>query len=132
MKMVCTYCSGPKRDDGGLLPAVDRYLSARIRDLAERAVEQGDEFRILSGRYGLIDLQQPLPWYDHLLQANEVPGLAETTADLLAHLRPDTVEYHTADPEHALAVAPYHAVIETACRLARIPLRVLLLAGDPD
>ena len=130
MKIVVTYCSGPKRKDGGLLPAVDRYLSERIRTLHQQA--NADEFRILSGKFGLLAADQPIPLYDHLLSPEEVGGLAQKVATCLTDLQADEVEYHTADPARFPDLVPYREVIETACRVVEINLEVILLSGNPD
>ncbi|MBU8870175.1 MAG: hypothetical protein KOO60_04780 [Gemmatimonadales bacterium] len=132
MKVVITYCSGPKRKDGGLLPAVDRYLSRRIRTLYQEATASAVEFRILSGEFGLVAADQPIPWYDHLLSVEEIGELTEKVAAGLTGLRADTVEYHTADPALFPDVAPYQEVIEAACRVVGMNLEIFLLFGDPD
>lgn len=129
MKLVVTYCSGPKRRDSGGLPAVERYESERIRRLAG---EHGAFFFILSGEFALLAADEYIPWYDHLLQADEVQELAITVADQLLEYEPSEVEYHTADPEKYPQVAPYHRVISTACRFAGVPLEIVILDGNPD
>lgn len=132
MMLVCTYCAGPKRNDGGLLPAVDRYLSERIKRLLGRALAQGSPFRILSGKYGLLSPDQPIPWYDHLLAPDEAANLAPAVAEDLGALPIDGVEYHTADPHDFPVIAPYLEVMKAACALAGKPLRVFILTGNPD
>lgn len=131
MKLVCTYCSGPKRDNGGLLPAVDRYLSERIGGLRDLAAANEDGFAILSGEYGLLAADEPIPWYDHLLEPHEVEMLAVRVAEQLLALAPDSVEYHTANPRVAPAVEPYGATLQRACVIAGLPLSIRFLAGDP-
>ncbi len=131
MKIICTYCSGAKREDGGLMPAVSRYLSQRIVDLGESADNQGLEFMILSGEYGLIDREYPLPFYDHLLQPWEVDKLSNKVASTLCMAGVKEVEYHTAAPELVSAVRPYLSVMEAACERASVALRVMILPGDP-
>ena len=132
MKVIVTYCSGPKREDGGLMPAVDRYLSERIRDLHDQASAEGALFRILSGEFGLLAPEQPVPWYDHLLRPNEVAALARQVAVALVDLKAEMVEYHTADPSVYPEVVSYWDVMAAACRLVKIPQEVILLAGNPD
>ena len=136
MKIVITYCSGPKRKDGGLLPAVDRYLSDRIRTLQVNAARRDCEFRILSGEFGLLAPEQPIPWYDHLLLPEEVSGLVPRVTENLSFLRDElntnAVEYHTADPARHPELMPYRDTIAAACEQAGIPLQIILLAGNPD
>lgn len=131
MKIICTYCSGAKSEDGGLLPAVQRYLSDRIVNLGMSADESGFDFMILSGEYGLIDRDYPLPLYDHLLQPSEVDKLSSKVATTLCMAGVKEVVYHTAAPEIFSAVRPYLAVIESACDRASVALRLVILDGDP-
>ena len=74
MKILCTYCAGRKRPGSRPLPAIRRYLSPRIAVLHREARRRGSAwaFRIVSGRYGLLAPETPLPWYDHLLREDEV------------------------------------------------------------
>lgn len=129
MNLVVTYCSGPKRRDSGGLPAVERYLSERITGLFATA---GEAFRILSGEFALLTADERIPWYDHLLQPDEVRELAVTVADQLLEWEAETVQYHTADPEAFPQVKPYHEVMARACRFADVTLEIVLLEGDPQ
>ncbi len=131
MKIICTYCSGAKREDGGLLPAVRRYRSERIVGLGNEADDKGIKFMILSGEYGLIDREFPLPFYDHLLQPGEVDRLSGQVATTLCVAGVEEVVYHTAAPELVASVRAYLAVMEAACERASVALRVVVLEGDP-
>jgi hypothetical protein len=129
MKLVITYCSRPKVKDPGGLPAIERYQSARIDDLAE--LEDGFPL-ILSGEFGLLELDTYIPWYDHLLTGAEVPEMAVTVADQLLEFEPEEVEYRTADPEAYPEVGPYFHVMEKACRFAGVTMTVVKLEGNPE
>ena len=131
MKIICTYCSAAKCKDGGLLPAVERYLSDRIVRLGEEADQDNLEFMILSGEFGLIDRDYPLPYYDHLLQPDEVVKLSHKVASTLCMAGVKEVVYHTAAPELYSAIRPYLTVMQAACERASVAMRVKILAGDP-
>ena len=131
MKIICTYCSGAKRADEGFLPAVRRYQSERILELGDSADSKGLEFMILSGEYGLIDREYPLPYYDHLLRAWEVDKLSSRVATTLCMAGVKEIEYHTAAPELIAPVRPYLSVMEAACSRASVALRVVILNGNP-
>ncbi len=131
MKIICTYCSGNKRKDGGLLPAVERYISDRIVALGEDADRQNLEFMILSGEYGLIDRQYPLPYYDHLLQPEEVNKMSRKVASTLCMAGVKEVVYHTAAPELYAPVRPYLSVMQASCERASVTLRVVIFKGNP-
>jgi len=116
----CTYCSADKRDDPGELPAIERYLDQRIRDVAARAAADGELFLILSGEYGLLGAGDPIPWYDHLLVANEVGGLALVVEGQLRALGVTELVYYSVDLGVDPLVGPYRSVIARACDSAGI------------
>ncbi len=131
MRVICTYCSKAKRKDGGYLPAVLRYQSDRILQLVDLADAKDLEFMILSGEYGLIDRDYPLPFYDHLLQPWEVDKLSNRVAATLCMAGVKEIEYHTVAPELVASIRPYLSVMEAACSRASVALRVVILDGDP-
>lgn len=129
---VCTYCSAPKRTDAGLLPAGQRYLSSRISDLMEKAAERGQPFLILSGEYGVITADTPIPWYDHLLLPDEVVRLVPRVVDQLRSLRTMGLEYHTVAPEVEPAVQAYLDTLTQACRELELPLHIVNIQAPCD
>ena len=130
LKAYCTYCSSRKRRNAEPLPACERYLGPRIRNLHAAAWRQGALFLILSGEFGLLRAADPIPWYDHLLKPAEVPTLAERVAGQLQGLRLDELEYHTAPLDTTPAVLPSYDTIAEACRRAGVRLTVRELPAD--
>jgi len=120
----CTYCSAAKREDPGLLPALERYLDRRIHDLAARATVAGMSFLILSGEYGLLRPDEPIPWYDHLLRADEVEALAARMAGQLEALGVTELVHHTVEAAIDPLIIPYRDAITLACASAGVTLRV--------
>lgn len=131
MKILCSYCCAAKREDDGLLPAVERYLSERLRVLWLQSRALGTPLYILSGEFGLLGAEDPIPWYDHLLRPDEAAPLALGVAARLRELGIDAVEYHTASPAEHPEVRPYLAAIRAACAAAGTSLHVAILPGDP-
>ncbi|NET55020.1 MAG: hypothetical protein F6K47_02080 [Symploca sp. SIO2E6] len=83
MEYICTTCSKDKRTDEVLLPASQRYISRRIKFVVNESIRLNKPLIILSGKYGLIDSELKIPWYDQKL-----------TTDLLfiaSELKPDLV-----------------------------------------
>lgn len=123
--LLVTYCAADKDPDPAPLPAARRYRSTRIAAVAELAARQGAGFRILSGRFGLLAPETPVPWYDHLLCEAEVAGLARGVAARLREEAPDSVVFVTRTPAEDPQAAPYRACCEGACELAGIVCEVL-------
>ena len=132
MKVICTYCSRDKNPAPGLMPALDRYLSERITNLAAQAADQGHTFRILSGKFGLVPPDVAIPCYDHLLLPGEVDQLSGQVAAALCEMGATQVQYHTAAPEKVVNIRPYLAVMEASCARAHTALSVVILPGNPD
>ncbi|MBU0742947.1 YaaA family protein [bacterium] len=125
----CTCCSAAKREDLGPLPALERYQDPRIHDLAERAGAAGTGFLILSGEYGLLRPDDPIPWYDHLLLADDVDELVGRVTGQLGDLDVTSIVFHTVDPAPEPQLRPYLETISEACRRAGVDLEIVTLPG---
>ena len=78
MEYVCTTCSKAKKRDEKLLPAIQRYVSARIDFVSQESQRLGWPLLIFSGKYGLITADLPIPWYDQALVEEDVPTMIAT------------------------------------------------------
>lgn len=124
MKILCTTCSAAKRDDPEPLPAVGRYLSLRVARVEQLSRRLGVPMRILSGKYGLLEPSQPIPWYDHALTPDEVEALLPHLVGQLLELEATELAFF-ARPRSTPGWEPYHLAIERACAAAGVELEVL-------
>jgi len=128
---VVTYCSREKDPSVGLLPAVDRYLSSRIRVSFEAASMLGTGFRILSGLYGLLEPDREIPEYDHLLTSDQVSRHAEKIEQQLRESAIERVIFITrsfaADP----GAQPYRESMSRSCAGMGVGCEILEI-GSPD
>ena len=120
--LFATYCSAEKRRDDGLLPAAERYVSARIQDTLEQARDAAVEGGILSGSYGLISPEHGIPWYDHLLKRVEIDGMVPRVVATLGDWDIHEVQWFTASPARDKNVVLYRLVMEKACANLHIPI----------
>ena len=125
-----TYCSAPKRQDAHDLPAVERYLSKRIEFVDRSATDDGALFLILSGTYGLIERDYPLPWYDHLLALEEIEPMSERAVARLASLDLSAVVWFTVDPKEDPFVSRYARVLELATAQLGLSFEVRIIEAD--
>jgi len=72
MTYFCTHCVAEKDLSPGDLPAIQRYRSRRLQSVFNAAESVGLGFLILSGLYGILEANDPIPYYDHLLLPSEV------------------------------------------------------------
>ena len=125
MITFCTTCSAAKREDPDPLPAIERYLDRRIREVESRAKAADAGFLILSGEYGLLKPEDPIPWYDHLLQPDEVAALIPRAEEQLRANETTSVYFFTIDPATDPYVQPYLDVITGACDRVGIELAII-------
>lgn len=125
MYALCTYCSKHKSETPGHAPAIERYLDERIHKVCEAAKLLGLDFYILSGEYGLIPPDQPIPWYDRLLRPDEVERLAERMADQIRQYGVEGIIYLTNPVSEDGRLVPYRAAMLAACRLVSCPCTVV-------
>lgn len=126
MEFYCTICCKMKRRARHPLPAVERYISRRISHVNRLSQKADSPFLILSGEYGLLEPGEMIPWYDKLLLAHEVPGMAETVASQLRRRGVGVIRFH-ALPKTAPGWAPYYMLMEEACSRAGVELSVTVL-----
>ncbi len=67
-KLLLVACSQRKLRTKGLLPAIERYDGVNYR-VIRKAMREGYfppnvDIKILSAKFGLIDAQERIPWYD--------------------------------------------------------------------
>ncbi len=62
------------------LLAIERYTGSRVHDVYRWARRDSAGFRIFSGVFGLLRASDPILWYDHALQLEEVSEMAARVA----------------------------------------------------
>ena len=129
MTWLCTYCSRDKSHVGGLLPAIERYHSARIASVNAAATALGVRFCILSGEYGLISPDTPIRDYDHRLTGDEIPVLARTVARQLGELGITRLVFVTRPLRVDPGAAPYGEVLTMAAATCSVPVCTIELPG---
>lgn len=125
----CTPCCRDKRTEPQPLPAIERYASPRIGYVAEEARRLGRPLLILSGRFGLLDANEPIPWYDGALTERRVPALVPLLVEQLRRVGSRRLVLF-ARPRTTPGWEPYHAAIERACAAANIPFELRAIGDD--
>ncbi len=127
MIVYSTYCAALKKDTRELLPAIERYRSARIATVYQKAIEQGVPCYILSGKFGWLSIDEKIPYYDHLLLEREVPKHVPLVAAQIKLTAPSKIVYFTRPLESDLNLKSYLKCIEDACRQNDIELEVIAM-----
>ena len=113
MPLYVTYCSKDKSRDEERIPAISRYSSARIEKIRELAEKRDQKFAILSGKYGILQPQQKIPFYDKLLTDEDLGKTVPKVEKQLEELNPDQVVYFTKEVSGQRIA--YFELIRRAC-----------------
>lgn len=116
MRVFCTYCSKSKNHEPGDIPAICRYESRRIERVYQAACSLGLRFFILSGKFGLVRPEHCIPYYDHALNREEVPAMAELVGSQIKEYAISGFVYFTRPLAGDDKIVPYHDVLVSACR----------------
>ena len=130
MTVFCTTCSAEKDEAAPLLPALERYQSALIAKVHEESKRNGVGFLILSGQYGLISPDEPIPYYDHLLRPEEVSAHARLCARQLAESNVTEVLFHIPPLHSDPNLQPYLDTLRDACLMACVAFSVVEMSID--
>lgn len=122
MTIFCTYCSAEKETSDLPLPAIRRYRGDRIARIYSAALTAGCGFFILSGEFGLLDPNSPIPYYDHLLLADEVEKQAFRVAEQIKQHGITQLLFFTLPVAKDEKLASYHACLRLACHVASADL----------
>jgi hypothetical protein len=127
-KMIAyaTYCSAQKNYSKKPVPAIELYDSDRISKVFELAKIQNVKFVILSGKHGLLEPNQEINYYDHLLIQSEVETHANVIATQITSKYIREIVFFTNSVESEPNLLPYIACIDSACEKAKIQLRILV------
>ena len=113
MTLHITYCSKEKDRTRKDLPSIQRYDSERIDKIKAYADQRNEKFAILSGKYGLIEPEEEIPFYDELLREKDIPHLVTGMKNFLESRNIEKVVYHTKEVENERR--PYFKLLKNAC-----------------
>jgi hypothetical protein len=83
----------------------------------------GLKFLILSGKYGILEPRDPIPYYDHLLQSSEVSEHSKRVADQLEALGVKDLIFFAGSLSADENLKPYFDCIKIASQKAGIELK---------
>ncbi len=104
------------------MPAKDRYLGDHIKLAIAEGKKLGWPVYILSGKYGLLKLDDEIDWYDHLMTTEDVPRVTKFVESRLKQGGVTAVTFYA--KTKAGNWIPYHSAIEAACQNLGIRVQV--------
>ncbi len=129
VEYMVTTCSKEKDPADGVLPAIQRYQHPRIDWVYQESQRLDLPMLILSGKYGLIRPDDPIPWYDQALTLDNVSTLLPILTEQLHQTLPDLIHFIALPPETP-GWAPYHLVLEQACAPLKVKIRLIPWLGE--
>ena len=126
MKYNLTTCCAQKRKDERLLPAKIRYQSPRVQTVVAESERTNTPLLIFSGEFGILDADEPIPWYDKALTEEDIEAMVSRVISQMQE-RPVTEVTLFARPKDTPGWMPYYAVIEQACEGLGIPITIEIL-----
>lgn len=124
MEIACTICSREKDPEQKPIPAHKRYLGDHVARVRRIAYEKDLPFFLLSGKLGLVYEDDMVPYYDYLLQEQDVERLIRKVRKQLASRGVHRLWFYTKEKPHWL---PYRRVLLGAC----LRSRSFTLADEP-
>lgn len=122
MEYICTICCKEKSIDTNDLPAIERYVSSRIKFVLSESQRLGKRFVILSGKYGLLEPSDKIPWYDQKLIVERIPEMVPVIVAQLLNKRVTKITFY-GKPRTTSEWQPYYEALEKACRELGIPIQ---------
>jgi hypothetical protein len=121
MRCYFITCCAEKREDEKLLPAKERYQSERVKYVVSESERLNVPLLFLSGKYGVLDANDVIPWYDKALTEEDIKDLIPIVVAQLSD-RDVTEITLFAMPRDTTGWGPYYAVIERACEELNIEI----------
>ncbi len=111
-------CSVEKATQEGEIPAIRRYTARRIQTVAQWAGRDHADFRIFSGKFGLLQPETPIPWYDHVLTPENIPAMARQAAEKIKAAGWKKLVVFTGDPAKDPLIYLYLGCLQVAASIA--------------
>lgn len=130
MRIYLTTCCKEKTKTESPIPAIDLYLDPRIHFIHEQAQKDEVEFRILSGKWGVIHPNQELDWYDKKLELEDIEEMTGTLLIQLATEKITEIIFFVISPKIDEGTQPYIDLMKKATAVSGISLSVWRLGEE--
>ena len=107
--IACSVCSRQKNEDPDPLPARERYTGSHVRYVESVAKAP---LYILSGKYGLLEANDPVEYYDYRLTDGDVSALVRVIGTQLEREGIQEVIFYSKSKTEWL---PYRKALQIAC-----------------
>jgi len=127
MKIYCTTCSKEKVEDKEKINAIKRYISPRINSIYKKSQKDHVEFRILSGKFGLLRPNEKIPAYNQKLEMKNIPNLINIIKSQISSQNINEIIFFSVNPKQDINWKPYLYLIRKICSEEKISLEIKLI-----
>jgi len=127
MEIYLTICCEKKKKDKGVMRAIERYNYPRINRIYSKSKEDGINFRILSGKFGLLKIDDKIPWYDNELSEDSFRKLKELVKSQIVKEKISNITFFMRDLRKNPEWKPYFSLIKEVCVELEINLKIELI-----
>lgn len=124
MKAYCTYCSSNKDSSELKRSAIKRYKSKRITTVYQEAQRLNVQFYIFSGKFGLLNPEVEVPYYDHLLQSAEVKEHAKKVVHQIENFGLQEIVFFARNSNKDKNIEAYIDCLKLACKNTGVTLKI--------
>ena len=126
MLVYCTICCKEKKTNKEPIDSINRYISNRIKFVFEKSQKDSAEFRILSGKYGLLKPNDKIPWYDKKLEFSDISALKKIVKKQILKQNICKIVFFGKDKKKNPDWEPYYNLIENACSELGVDLQIMM------
>jgi hypothetical protein len=127
MEYYCTYCCKEKKYTDKKIKAIELYISERIKYVYNLSLKHQKKFIILSGKFGFLKPDNLIPYYDKLLQKNEVDRLVESLKNFIEENKISKLIFFHKSFKTDPNIINYFKAAEKAALKSNIPFKSICL-----
>ncbi|MCD6422803.1 MAG: hypothetical protein J7L42_01615 [Elusimicrobia bacterium] len=122
VEFYITHCSARKSRKKEKIPALERYLAGYIKNIYGLSQKRKKGFLIFSGKFGFLEPQTKIPYYNKLLQYKDFQKLFnKTDKQYKKHRFKKSIFFHT-DPAKDRNIKPYIDFMKEFARRNKVAL----------
>ena len=127
VKIYLTACGRRKKRDAQKINAIERYISKRIKNIYEKSKKDSIPFRILSGKFGLLEPDKKIEWYDKLLLKKDFPELSKLILNQIKNQNIKEIIFFAINPKEDKLSKPYLDIMKKICLENNIKLKIIFV-----
>lgn len=122
MIIYITLCCKKKRKVPLPIKSINRYISGRIQRIYQKSILDRVNFRIFSGKFGLLDPGRKIFWYDEKLTDEKVSSMTRLLQKQMGEEKVSKIIFFAYNLNKNRSWIPYSKALKAACKRKKIKL----------